>query len=113
MIESSWKIVLTSCDIFSVLGIYLNVIQAKQMIRLLLFNNFHPVILYRRVQKKNKATNYCIRSLVMVREGRLNRFRRRNGEIILEKIRHFGGTLSRKQRIDQISTRCKIIFNSM
>ncbi|KOX77708.1 hypothetical protein WN51_09373 [Melipona quadrifasciata] len=34
---------------------------AKQMIRLLLLNNFYPVISYRRVQKKKKATNYCIR----------------------------------------------------
>ena len=31
------------------------------MIRLLLLNNIHPVISYRRVQKKKKATNYCIR----------------------------------------------------
>ncbi|KAF3427931.1 hypothetical protein E2986_12456 [Frieseomelitta varia] len=34
---------------------------AKQMISLLLPNNFYPVISYRRVQKKKKATNYCIR----------------------------------------------------
>ena len=30
-------------------------------------NNFHPMMSYRRVQKKKKATNCCIRSLVMVR----------------------------------------------
>ena len=38
------------------------------MISLLLLNNFYPAMSYRRVQKKRKATNYCIRSLVMVRE---------------------------------------------
>ena len=39
------------------------------MISLLLLNNFYPVISYRQVQKRKKATNYRIRfrSLVMVR----------------------------------------------
>ena len=36
-------------------------------------HHFYPVISYRRVQTRNKATNYCIRSLVTVRE--LNRQR--------------------------------------
>ena len=42
---------------------------AKQMISLLLVDNFHPVMSYRRVRGKKKATNYRIRfrSLVMVR----------------------------------------------
>ena len=31
------------------------------MISLLLLNNFYTVMSYRRVQKKKKATNYCIR----------------------------------------------------
>ena len=31
------------------------------MINLLLLNNFYPVIWYRRVRRKKKATNYCIR----------------------------------------------------
>ena len=31
------------------------------MIRLLLLNNFNPVMSHRRVQKKEKATNYCVR----------------------------------------------------
>ncbi|KOX80801.1 hypothetical protein WN51_03863 [Melipona quadrifasciata] len=35
--------------------------KAKQMTSLLPFNNFYPVILYRRVQKKKKARNCCIR----------------------------------------------------
>ena len=46
---------------FSQFQIYSNVIQAKQMTSLLPVNNFYPVISYRRVQKKKKATNYCIR----------------------------------------------------
>ena len=41
--------------------VYLNVIQAKQMISLLLLNNFFSVISYQQVQKKKKVTNYCIR----------------------------------------------------
>ena len=39
----------------------LSVIQTKQMISLLLLNNFCPVISYRRVRDRRKATNYCIR----------------------------------------------------
>ena len=31
------------------------------MISLLFLNNFYPVISHRRVQKKKKSTNYCIR----------------------------------------------------
>ena len=31
------------------------------MISLLLLNNFYPVTSYRRVLKKMKATNYCVR----------------------------------------------------
>ena len=31
------------------------------MISVLLLNHFYPMISYRRVQKKKKATNYCIR----------------------------------------------------
>ena len=31
------------------------------MISLLLVNNFHPMISCRRVEKKQKSTNYCIR----------------------------------------------------
>ena len=37
------------------------------MISLLLVNNFYIVISYQRVEKEKKATNYCTRSLVMVR----------------------------------------------
>ena len=39
---------------------YLSITQAKQIINLLLFSHFYPVILYRRVQRKKKATNYYI-----------------------------------------------------
>ena len=38
-----------------------NVTQAEQMMSLLLVNNFYPMISHRRVQRKKKATNYCIR----------------------------------------------------
>ena len=34
------------------------------MINLLLVNNFYPALSYRRVQKKKKATNYCIHGSV-------------------------------------------------
>ena len=37
-----------------------------QIINLLVLNNFYPVI-YRRIQKGEKATNYTAQSLVMVR----------------------------------------------
>ena len=47
---------------FSQFQVYLNVIQAKQITSLLFLNNFYPVISYRRVEKKKKATNYCTRS---------------------------------------------------
>ena len=36
---------------FSQFQVYLNATQAKEMISLLLLNNFYPVIAYRRVQK--------------------------------------------------------------
>ena len=39
------------------------------MINLLLLNRFYRVISYRRVRKKQKATDCCVRSLVMVRES--------------------------------------------
>ena len=44
-------------------------VQTKQIINFYhFFNHFRPVgIQYRRVRKKKKATNRCIRSLVMVR----------------------------------------------
>ena len=50
--------------------LYLNVTQAKQMMRwfIILLNHFYPAMSHRRVQKKKKATNYCIRPLVTVRE---------------------------------------------
>ena len=41
--------------------------QAKQIINLLLLNNFHPVMSYRRVQKESDELLYTIWSLVMVR----------------------------------------------
>ena len=44
-------------------SVYLSVTQAKQMISSSLLNNFYPVISYRRVQKKKKATNYCVHGL--------------------------------------------------
>ena len=55
--------------IFSQFQVHLSITQAKQITNLLLLNNFYPVISYRRVQKKKKATNCCytVRSLVMVR----------------------------------------------
>ena len=37
------------------------------MMNLLLFNNFYPVITYRRVQKESDELLYTVRSLVMVR----------------------------------------------
>ena len=50
-----------NCNIFSVLVIFKCITQIKQMITsLLLLNNFY-LVMYRRVQKKKKATNYCIR----------------------------------------------------
>ena len=39
----------------------LSITQAKQIINVLLLNNFYLVMSYRRVQKKKEATNYCIR----------------------------------------------------
>ena len=52
LVISTTLIVLVKCCNF----------QAKQMINLLLFNNFYPVISYRRVRKKkkNKATNCSV-----------------------------------------------------
>ena len=52
-----------NCNIFSVLSIFKRnkPRQNKIMISLLLLNNFYRAISYRRVQKKKKATNYCIR----------------------------------------------------
>ena len=47
-----------NCNIFSV---YLSITQAKQIINLLLLNHFYPVTSYRRIRKKRKATNCCIR----------------------------------------------------
>ena len=46
---------------FSQFQVYWNVTQAKQMTSLLLLNNFYRVTSYRRVEKKRKATNHCIR----------------------------------------------------
>ena len=43
-----------------VTSLYLNVTEVKQMISYF-YNNFYPVMSYRRVQKKKKATDYCIR----------------------------------------------------
>ena len=37
------------------------------MINLSLLDHFYPVTSHRRVQKKKKATDYCVRSLVTVR----------------------------------------------
>ena len=67
-----WNDVLIFCPeiaIFSQFSVYLSTNRAKQIINLLLLNHFYAAILYRRVQKKQKATNCCIRvrSLVMVR----------------------------------------------
>ena len=56
-----------NCNVFSVLNVNLNVTQTKQMTSLLFLNNLYPVM-YRRVQKKQKATNYCIRFGHSVRE---------------------------------------------
>ena len=62
-----------NCNIFLVLSIiYWNIIQkAKQMINLLLFNNFYLVISYWQIQKENyrRVIVLTVRSLVMVRES--------------------------------------------
>ena len=47
--------------IFSKFQVYLSTTQAKQIINLLLLNNFYPVISYQRLQKEKKATKYCTR----------------------------------------------------
>ena len=60
---------------FSQFSVYLNVTQAKQMTSWLLLNHFYPVMSYRRVQRRKKATNllYTVRSLVVVRESSCQR----------------------------------------
>ena len=50
----------TNCNILSVSFIF-KCNPGKQIINLLLFNNFCPAMSYRRAQKKRKATNYCVR----------------------------------------------------
>ena len=47
--------------IFSQFSVYLRITRTKQIINLLILNNFHPVISHRRVQKEKKATNHCVR----------------------------------------------------
>ena len=42
--------------------------MAKQIINLLLLNNFYSVISYRRVEKESNELLYTVWSLVMVRE---------------------------------------------
>ena len=55
--------------IFSQFQVHSNITQkATQIINLLLFNNFYPVISYRRVQKESDKLLYTVWSLVMVRE---------------------------------------------
>ena len=55
--------------IFSQFKVYLSITQAKQIINLLLLNNFYPVISYRRVPKEKESDEllYTVWSLVMVR----------------------------------------------
>ena len=56
-----------NCNISSVLGIFkYNSEKVKQIINLLLLNNFYPVI-YRRIQKESDELLYTVWSLVMVR----------------------------------------------
>ena len=62
------------------------------MINLLLLNNFYPVMSYR-VQKKQTATNYCIRfwSLVMVRN-------QLPAQVVKEALTSFAGTTRHARR---------------
>ena len=50
-----------NCNIFSVSNVFKCNPGKKRMISLLLLNHFYRVTSYRRVQMKQKATNYCIR----------------------------------------------------
>ena len=47
--------------IFSQFQVYLGITQAKQIINLLLLNNFYPMISYDTDEFKKKVTNYCVR----------------------------------------------------
>ena len=47
--------------------VYLSIIQTKQIINLLLLNNFYPVMSYRRAQKGGDELLYTVWSFVMVR----------------------------------------------
>ena len=53
--------------IFSQFKEYLSITRTKQIINLLLLNNFYPVISYRRVPKESDELLYTVWSLVMVR----------------------------------------------
>ena len=55
---------LTDCNIFSVLSITQNIeCNPSKTNDKLVLDRFYPVISYRPVRKKKKATNCCIRSL--------------------------------------------------
>ena len=60
------RIFCSKIAIFSQFQVYLSITQAKQIINLLLLNNFYPVI-YRRVQKESDELLYTVWSLVTVR----------------------------------------------
>ena len=47
--------------VFSQFQVYLKITQAKRVTDLLRLNNFYPVMSYRRVRMKKKATNCCVR----------------------------------------------------
>ena len=56
--RSFYSNIVIFCNIFSVLS---KTEWAKRIINLLLLDNFYPVMSYRRVQGKKKATDYCTR----------------------------------------------------
>ena len=59
-----WNFLSQNCNIFSVLSIFTTITQPRQIIMLLLLNNFCPVISCRRVQKESDELEFVVYGLV-------------------------------------------------
>ena len=89
--------------IFPQFEVYLSITQAKQIINLLILNNFYPVISYRRVQKKKKATNYRTRFGHSLWSAISCQRKRLNNNLLKMKVPHFtvADILKKKKKITE------------